>query len=73
MNKTAEFSLAGHPHVELNSLLKILGISASGGEAKAMIADGRVKVDGQVELRKRCKIHAGQVVDFESLSITVRE
>jgi ribosome-associated protein len=71
MNKTTEFSLAGHPHVELNNLLKILGISASGGEAKAVIADGRVKVDGQVELRKRCKIHAGQVVDFEGVSITV--
>jgi ribosome-associated protein len=73
MNRTEEFSLAGHPYIELNNLLKIMGISASGGEAKAMIADGRVKVDGQVELRKRCKIVAGQVVEFEGLSITVKE
>jgi ribosome-associated protein len=30
--------------------------------AKAMIADGEVRVDGAVELRKRCKLHKGQVV-----------
>jgi ribosome-associated protein len=71
MNKTAEFSLAGRPYVELNNLFKLMGLSASGGEAKAMIAAGRVKVDGQVELRKRCKILTGQVVDFEGVSITV--
>jgi ribosome-associated protein len=73
MDNKTEFNLAGHPHVELNNLMKLMGISASGGEAKAMIADGRVKVDGQVELRKRCKIHAGQVVDFEGVMIAVKE
>ncbi len=73
MNKTTEFSLAGRPYVELNNLFKIMGLAASGGEAKAMISGGRVKVAGQVELRKRCKIRAGQVVDLEGLSITVRE
>jgi ribosome-associated protein len=71
MNKTSEFSLAGHPYVELNNLLKIMGLCASGGEAKAVIADGRVTVDGKVELRKRCKIIVGQVVEFEGVSITV--
>jgi len=71
MNRTAEFSLAGHPYVELNNLLKIMGLCASGGEAKGVIADGRITVDGQVELRKRCKSLAGQIVIFEDVSITV--
>jgi ribosome-associated protein len=71
MNRTEEFSLAGHPYVELNNLLKIMGLCASGGEAKGVIADGRVKVDGKVEFRKRCKIIAGQVVDFEGVIIRV--
>jgi ribosome-associated protein len=48
-----------------------MGLCASGGEAKGVIADGRVKVDGKVEFRKRCKIIAGQVVDFEGVIIRV--
>jgi ribosome-associated protein len=73
MDKKAEFSLAGHPYVELSNLLKYKGLCTSGGMAKGVIADGRVNVDGQVEFRKRCKILAGQVVDFEGVSITVIE
>lgn len=48
-----------------------MGLCASGGEAKGVIADGRITVDGQVELRKRCKSLAGQIVIFEDVSITV--
>jgi ribosome-associated protein len=73
MNKTTEFSLQGRPYVELNHLLKLMGLCASGGEAKGVIADGGVKVDGHVEFRKRCKILAGQVVDFEGVTITVTD
>ena len=48
--------------IELYKLLKLLGVADSGGMAKAMIADGEVLVGGVVELRKRCKLHKGQVV-----------
>lgn len=65
------FELDGRDYIELNSLLKITGLCSSGGLAKALIADGRVKVDDKVELRKRCKIHAGQRVQFEHLQVTV--
>ncbi|MGL6146998.1 MAG: ribosome-associated protein YbcJ, partial [Plesiomonas sp.] len=49
------FHLENHPYVELCDLLKIQGWSESGAAAKAVIAEGLVKVDGQVETRKRCK------------------
>lgn len=60
-----EFNLDGREYVELNSLLKLTGKCSSGGSAKMAIAEGLVKVDGQVELRKRCKIRTGQIVEFE--------
>jgi len=53
-------------------LLKLEGWSDSGAQAKAMIAEGLIKVDGVVETRKRCKIIAGQTVTFASLSVTVQ-
>jgi ribosome-associated protein len=58
-------------HVELNQLLKLSGICDSGGVGKALVASGRVSVDGVVELRKTCKIHAGSMVTFEDVEIRV--
>ncbi len=56
-----EFQL-DRDHVELNQLLKLAGLCDSGGGGKALVASGAVSVDGVVELRKTCKIRAGQVV-----------
>ncbi|KAB8305880.1 ribosome-associated protein YbcJ [Erwinia endophytica] len=67
----ATFSLGKHPHVDLCDLLKLEGWAESGGAAKDAIADGQVKVDGKVETRKRCKIVAGQQVNFNGMSINV--
>lgn len=58
-------------YVELNQLLKLAGIAASGGEGKHLVAEGLVTVDGVVELRKTCKIRAGQVVAIEDEVIRV--
>lgn len=66
-----EFKLEGNEFIELNNLLKVMGLCESGGMAKAVIAEGRVKVDGNVELRKRCKIRKGQIVEFEGHKIIV--
>ena len=66
-----EFNLDGREFVELNNLLKLTGMCPSGGSAKMAIAAGEVTVDGQVELRKRCKIRPGQVVDFAGQQIAV--
>lgn len=58
------FDLNGRPFVELCDLLKLTGCCSSGGSAKLAIASGGVKVDGQVELRKRCKIGPDRIVDY---------
>jgi ribosome-associated protein len=65
-----EFELQG-PYVELNQLLKLVGICDSGGAGKAIVADGNVKVDGRQELRKTCKITAGQTVQLGDVRIRV--
>ena len=59
-------------HVELNQLLKLVGLCDSGGAGKAIVASGAVTVDGEVELRKPCKIRAGQVVVLDDVEIRVR-
>lgn len=66
-----EFDLQGREFVDLCNLLKLTSLCSSGGIAKLMIADGQVTVDGQVELRKRCKIRSGQRVEFEGNQISV--
>jgi ribosome-associated protein len=58
-------------YVELNQLLKLVGLCDSGGAGKAIVASGVVYVDGAQELRKTCKIHAGQVVQLEDFVIRV--
>jgi ribosome-associated protein len=65
-----EFKLIGE-FVELNQLLKMVGVCDSGGAGKALVAEGVVSVDGHVELRKTCKIRAGSVVTLGDVRITV--
>lgn len=65
-----EFEL-DRDHVELNQLLKLTGVCDSGGAGKALVASGAVSVDGIAELRKTCKIRAGQTVRLEDTTIRV--
>ena len=66
------FKLEGKEFIELDNLLKVTGLCDSGGLAKTVIAEGRVTVDGHVELRRRCKLRTGQVVEFEGHRIIVK-
>ncbi|GGI53923.1 RNA-binding S4 domain-containing protein [Oxalicibacterium solurbis] len=58
-------------YVELNQLLKLAGLCDSGGAGKMIVAAGGIKVDGKTELRKTCKIRAGQVVTLGDVRIAV--
>ena len=58
-------------YISLCHLLKICGVTATGGAAKHLVAEGYVEVDGQRELRKTCKIRAGQVVSGNGFTIEV--
>ncbi len=66
-----KFNLDGREYITLDNLLKIEGLCESGGRAKQAIADGQVKVDGLVELRKRCKIKPAQKIEFAGQFIEV--
>jgi len=65
-----EFRLTGE-FIALNDLLKVTGVCASGGAGKALVATGKVRVDGAVESRKTCKIRAGQAVRVGGVEIHV--
>lgn len=58
--------------VELYKILKFEGIVDSGGQAKAVIADGLVLVNGEVETRKRRKILSGDVIKFADDELKMR-
>ena len=72
MTQSIDFELRGD-HIPLAALLKVTGIADSGGGAKAMVASGRVQVDGQPESRKTSKIRAGQTVAVGESVIRVVE
>ena len=59
--ETTNVELKGE-FIALCDLLKLTGIANSGGQGKAMVADGLVTVDGVIELRKTAKIRKGQIV-----------
>lgn len=61
--------------VELYKILKFEGMAATGGEAKQVIAQGHVRVNGEVETRKRKKIFSGDTIEFgrESIRIQLQE
>ncbi len=56
-----EFELS-EDYIELIKLLKFLGIAETGGQAKLMVENGIVKVDGETESRKRRKVRSGMTV-----------
>ena len=51
--------------VELFKILKIEGMAGTGGEAKMLIADSQVMVNGAKEIRKRKQIVADDVIEFD--------
>ena len=68
--RRVRFGLDGE-YVELNQLLKLVGLCGSGGIGKQIVASGEVSVDGVQELRKTAKIRAGQVVRVGDVEIRV--
>ena len=61
-----------HQPVELYKILKFEGMVGSGGEAKQLIAEGHVLVNGEVETRKRKKIVSGDIIQLFDQVISVR-
>jgi ribosome-associated protein len=57
-------NMGGRP-INLTQVLKLSGSALSGGEAKALIAAGRVRVNGEFEFRKRRQMSSGDVVEID--------
>ena len=58
--------------IRLDALLKFAGLVESGGQAKAEIQNGAVKVDGEVCTRRGKKMRAGDVAEYNGEKITVK-
>ena len=59
--------------VELHKILKFENLAVSGGEAKHMIAEGRVTVNGKIETRKQKKIYPGDVIEIEGYRLEMEK
>ena len=57
--------------IELYKILKFESMVQSGGEAKFVIAEGLVRVNGEVETRKSKKIFSGDIIEFEEETIRI--
>jgi ribosome-associated protein len=52
--------------IRLGQVLKLAGIAASGGEARALVEEGHVAVNGEVERRRGRQLRAGDEVAVEA-------
>ena len=59
--------------IKLGQALKAAGLVESGVDAKLVILDGQVKVNGAVELQRGTKLHAGDVVEYDGETIRIEE
>jgi len=66
-----EFQLTTE-YIELIKLLKHLNLVESGGQAKLFVEDGFVRMNGQVEFRKRAKIRKGDEIEFNDVKILIK-
>ena len=65
------YELNGEEYIELIKLLKIMRVSESGGQAKMMVDDGIVYLNGQLESRKRAKLRSGDFVEVMDFKIKI--
>ena len=63
--------MKGEEYIELIKLLKIMRVSESGGQAKLMVEDGIVYLNGQLESRKRAKLRSGDFVEVLDFKIKI--
>ncbi len=67
-----EFELTDYDFIELNKLMKLLGLVATGGEANVRITNQEVKVNNVIEIQKRKKLRSGDVVTFNAHQIVIK-
>ena len=61
----------GEEYIKLGQALKLAGLVSSGVEAKIVIQDGQVIVNGEVDTRRGKKLYSGDTFSFEGEEVTV--
>lgn len=59
-----KFKLQDSEYIELIKLLKVTNMCSSGGEAKYFVDEGEVKLNGEIESRKRAKLRVGDQIEI---------
>lgn len=62
---------AGEDFIRLGQVLKATGMAESGAEAKEIIQEGLVSVNGEIETRRGRKLHQGDVVSYEGKELEI--
>ena len=57
----------------LDQFLKVTGIAGTGGQAKLMIQGGEIRVNGEVETRRRRKLTVGDAVEIDGHTYSLDE
>lgn len=65
------FKLEGKEYIELNKVLKILGLVGTGGEAKIRIKDGEATFNGETEWQVRKKLRSGDKITFGGEEVAI--
>lgn len=60
-------------YIKLGQALKAAGFVDSGVEAKLVIAEGEVKVNGEVEIQRGKKLHSGDIISFKGNELKIEE
>ena len=60
-------------YIKLGQALKACGLVSSGIEAKIVIQDGEVKVNGEVDTRRGKKLVEGDIVEFDGETIKIKK
>jgi ribosome-associated protein len=65
-----EVAIAGSM-IRLGQLLKLCGLADTGGEARELVTEGAVRVNGEIETRRGRQLHSGDVVELDGESVRV--
>jgi ribosome-associated protein len=76
MNKMIDFTISKGDYIELIQLLKVLNLASSGSEAKMIVDEGIVYLNGVQEFRRRAKIKSGDTIklkpDNENIIVRIK-
>ena len=59
--------------IKLGQALKASGLADSGVDAKILISEGNIKVNGQTELRRGRKLYGGDIIEYNGDTVSIED